>query len=86
MLVLPNRDVWTFEAYDQRVELEESVYLAAPHGPRRTEQIVIHGDARGRAAHRLVPACWSIRSRERRACMHEQAEAAAIRFRALPAT
>lgn len=41
MLVLPNRDVWTFEAPDQKVELEDSVFLAGFDGPRRTTQIVI---------------------------------------------
>jgi uncharacterized heparinase superfamily protein len=41
MLVLPNRDVWTFEALDDKVELEDSVFLAGPDGPRRTVQIVI---------------------------------------------
>ncbi len=46
MLVLPNRDVWTFEALDDRVELEDSVFLAGNDGPRRTSQIVIRQDAR----------------------------------------
>jgi len=46
MLVLPNKEVWTFDAYEERVELEESVYLAGPDGPRRAVQIVIHGHAR----------------------------------------
>jgi len=46
MLVLPNKDVWTFDAYEKRVDLEESVYLAGPDGPRRAVQIVIHGHAR----------------------------------------
>ena len=46
MLVLPNKEVWTFDAYDERVELEESVYLAGPDGPRRAVQIVIYGHAR----------------------------------------
>ncbi|MBX9710670.1 MAG: heparinase II/III family protein [Xanthobacteraceae bacterium] len=46
MLVLPNRDVWTFEARDQKVELEDSVFLAGSDGPRRTAQIVIHQNAR----------------------------------------
>jgi uncharacterized heparinase superfamily protein len=46
MLVLPSREVWTFNAYEERVELEESVFLAGPDGPRRTVQIVIHGHAR----------------------------------------
>ncbi|HEY0235191.1 MAG TPA: heparinase II/III family protein [Afipia sp.] len=46
MLVLPNRDVWTFEAQDQKVELEDSVFLAGSDGARRTAQIVIHQNAR----------------------------------------
>ncbi len=46
MLVLPNREVWTFEALDDRVELEESVFLAGTDGPRRTTQIVIQQQAR----------------------------------------
>ena len=45
MLVLPNRDVWTFEALDDRVELEDSVFLAGSDGPRRTSQIVIRQDS-----------------------------------------
>ena len=46
MLLLPNKEVWTFNAYEDRVDLEESVYLAGPDGPRRTVQIVIYGRAR----------------------------------------
>ena len=46
MLMLPNKEVWTFNAYEDRVELEDSVYLAGPDGPRRTVQIVIYGHAR----------------------------------------
>jgi uncharacterized heparinase superfamily protein len=46
MVVLPNKEVWTFDAYEERVELEESVYLAGPDGPRRSVQIVIYGQAR----------------------------------------
>jgi uncharacterized heparinase superfamily protein len=45
MLVLPNREVWTFEA-DQKVGLEDSVFLAGFDGPRRTSQIVIRQQAR----------------------------------------
>jgi uncharacterized heparinase superfamily protein len=44
--VLPNRDVWTFEAMDDKVDLEDSVFLAGNDGPRRTSQIVIRQDAR----------------------------------------
>ncbi|GIQ75858.1 heparinase [Bradyrhizobium sp. RD5-C2] len=50
MLVLPNRDVWTFEALDDKVDLEDSVFLAGNDGPRRTSQIVIRQDARQAAA------------------------------------
>jgi uncharacterized heparinase superfamily protein len=46
MLMLPNREVWTFSAHEDRVELEESVYLSASDGPRRTVQIVVYGRAR----------------------------------------
>jgi uncharacterized heparinase superfamily protein len=46
MLVLPNRDVWIFEALDDKVRLEDSVFLAGNDGPRRTAQIVIRQDSR----------------------------------------
>jgi uncharacterized heparinase superfamily protein len=46
MLLMPNKDVWTFDAHEDRIEIEESVYLAASDGPRRTAQIVIYGSAR----------------------------------------
>jgi uncharacterized heparinase superfamily protein len=38
--------VWTFEARDDKVELEDSVFLAGADGPRRTVQIVIRQNAR----------------------------------------
>src|SRR5437763_1900786 len=50
MLVLPNRDVWTFEALAAKVALEDSVFLAGNDGPRRTAQIVIRQDARHAAS------------------------------------
>jgi uncharacterized heparinase superfamily protein len=50
MLVLPNRDVWTFEALDDRVELEDSVFLAGNDGPRRTAQIVIRQESQHAAS------------------------------------
>jgi len=46
MLMTPNKEVWTFSAHQDRVELEDSVYLANSEGPRRTAQIVIRGHAR----------------------------------------
>jgi uncharacterized heparinase superfamily protein len=46
MLLMPNKEVWTFSAYEDRVDIEESVYLAGPDGPRRSAQIVVYGRAR----------------------------------------
>jgi uncharacterized heparinase superfamily protein len=46
MLMAPNKEVWTFTAPEDRVELEDSVYLAGTDGPRRTVQMVIYGHAR----------------------------------------
>ncbi len=54
MLVLPNRDVWIFEALDDRVDLEDSVFLAGNDGPRRTSQIVIRQES-----HRAPSVRWS---------------------------
>ncbi len=50
MLVLPNREVWTFETFEDRVELEDSVFLAGNDGPRRTTQLVIRQDAQQAAS------------------------------------
>jgi uncharacterized heparinase superfamily protein len=46
MLMLPNREMWTFNAYEDRIEVEESVYLSGTDGPRRAVQLVIYGRAR----------------------------------------
>ena len=46
MLMTPNKEIWTFTAHEDCVDLEDSVYLAGSEGPRRTTQIVIHGHAR----------------------------------------
>jgi uncharacterized heparinase superfamily protein len=46
MLSMTDREVWTFSAFEDQVEIEESVYLAGADGPRRTAQIVIYGRAR----------------------------------------
>jgi uncharacterized heparinase superfamily protein len=45
MLMMPNKDGWIFNAYEDRVDIEESVYLAGPDGPRRTVQLVVYGRA-----------------------------------------
>jgi len=46
VLMTSNKEVWTFSAYHDRVELEDSVYLAGSEGPRRTLQLVVRGQAR----------------------------------------
>ena len=56
ILLLPDKDLWSFGTYGETVQIEESVYLAGPDGPRRTVQIVIYGHAR---QHPVVR--WSLR-------------------------
>jgi uncharacterized heparinase superfamily protein len=56
ILVLPDKDVWTFATFADAVQLEESVFLSATEGPRRTVQIVVYGHARGEPTVR-----WSLR-------------------------
>ena len=46
LLILPGRESWLFTAPNMRVEVEESIYLSASEGPRRTSQIVISDNAR----------------------------------------
>jgi uncharacterized heparinase superfamily protein len=46
ILLLPDREVWTFATMGNPVEIEESVFLAGTDGPRRAVQIVIYGHAR----------------------------------------
>jgi uncharacterized heparinase superfamily protein len=46
ILLLPDREVWTFSTLADAVEIEESVFLAGTDGPRRAVQIVIYGHAR----------------------------------------
>jgi uncharacterized heparinase superfamily protein len=41
MLVLPNREAWQFTASPAEAFVEDSVFLAASDGMRRTEQIVL---------------------------------------------
>jgi len=48
VLLLPNRDLWNLTTHEDVVTVEESVYLAGQDGPRRTTQVVIYGQARGR--------------------------------------
>ena len=46
LLVMPNKEVWTFSAGDHRIQLEDGVYLAGNDGPRRAVQMIIKGQAR----------------------------------------
>jgi uncharacterized heparinase superfamily protein len=46
ILLLPDKEVWTFNTYGDTVEIEESVFLSGSDGPRRTVQIVIYGHVR----------------------------------------
>ncbi|HET9714822.1 MAG TPA: heparinase II/III family protein [Pseudolabrys sp.] len=43
ILLLNDRELWTFATMGEDVEIEESVFLAGSDGPRRTVQIVIYG-------------------------------------------
>ena len=49
ILLLPDRELWTFTSHGETVRIEESVYLSGSDGPRRTVQIVIYGHARSEA-------------------------------------
>lgn len=42
LLILPNRVGWLFTAQDRAIELEESIFLASPGSPRRSEQMVVY--------------------------------------------
>ena len=46
ILLLPDKELWTFNTYGDAVQIEESVFLSGSDGPRRTVQIVIYGHAR----------------------------------------
>jgi uncharacterized heparinase superfamily protein len=46
ILLLPDKELWTFATLADAVQIEESVYLSASEGPRRTVQIVVYGNAR----------------------------------------
>jgi uncharacterized heparinase superfamily protein len=41
LLALPDGEIWLFAAEGQFAVLEESIFFAAPSGPRRSEQIVL---------------------------------------------
>jgi uncharacterized heparinase superfamily protein len=56
ILLLPDKELWSFGTLAESVQIEESVYLAGPDGPRRTVQIVIYGKISETPAVR-----WSLR-------------------------
>jgi uncharacterized heparinase superfamily protein len=73
LLVLPGKESWLFSAPNMDVEIEESVFLSATDGPRRSSQIVIADEVRAlpRVVWTFIRATQSQRDRER-----EQAETA----------
>jgi uncharacterized heparinase superfamily protein len=46
MLALPNRETWQFIAEGHVASLDESIFLAATDGARRSEQIVVPFDVK----------------------------------------
>jgi uncharacterized heparinase superfamily protein len=73
ILVLPGKETWLFSAPNMDVEVEDSVFLSATDGPRRTSQIVIADEVRAlpRVVWTFIRATQSQREKER-----QQAEAA----------
>jgi uncharacterized heparinase superfamily protein len=61
LFILPNARRWLFEASSGQVDIEESIFFAAPDGPRSCAQIVVHGEA-------LPGTCveWRLRHVERK--------------------
>lgn len=45
LVAAPNGDAWTFTCIDAPISLEESIYFSGPDHPRKTEQIVVHGNS-----------------------------------------
>jgi uncharacterized heparinase superfamily protein len=72
LLVLPGKESWLFSAPNMDVEVEESVFLSATDGPRRSSQIVIADEVRAlpRVVWTFIRATQSQREKER-----EQTEA-----------
>jgi uncharacterized heparinase superfamily protein len=67
LLVLPGKETWLFSAPNMDVEVEESVFLSATDGPRRTSQIVIADEVRAlpRVVWTFIRATQSQREKER---------------------
>lgn len=60
LCVLPNGSRWLFETSTGQVDIEESIFFAAPDGPRGCAQIAVYGDPTRDAA-----ITWSFRLIER---------------------
>ena len=74
ILLLPDRELWSFSTYGETVQIEESVYLAGPDGPRRTVQIVIYGRARQEPTVRWIFRHTPVSPPEERAARAEEPE------------
>jgi uncharacterized heparinase superfamily protein len=61
LCILPNRRRWVFEAENALLSIEESIFFAAPDGPRRCPQIVIEGITR-----KPIQIAWSLRHFEKK--------------------
>ncbi|MGH6841723.1 MAG: heparinase, partial [Methylocella sp.] len=46
LCVLPDGRRWLFEATAGRTTVEDSIFFAAPDGPRSCAQIVVHDESR----------------------------------------
>lgn len=44
LIAAQNSDAWTFTCVDAPIELAESIQFSGPGEPRKSEQIVVHGD------------------------------------------
>ncbi|TCT11788.1 putative heparinase superfamily protein [Tepidamorphus gemmatus] len=60
VLALPSGSAWEFFAGGAEISIEESVYLGGVEGPRRSEQIVVHGRCR-----HVPRVSWRLRRIER---------------------
>ena len=57
LLDLPNGTRWILSTQDAPIEIEESIFFAAPDGPRATQQLVIY-----RSAAEPPHVAWTLRA------------------------
>lgn len=67
LCILPNGKRWLFETSAGQASIEESIFFAAPDGPRSCAQIVIHGETRLE-----IVAEWRFRHIERKPLRSEE--------------